>query len=86
MFSLKNLKFKPHPGVIGLYKMIIGNAYKKQMAQQQNGSKQVIDEMNKVNERLTKARDLLLSKDIDPIDYRTIKTECEINSFVLKQN
>ncbi len=57
--------------------MIIGNAYKKQTSQQQNGSKQVIDEMNKVNERLTKARDLLLSEDIDPIDYRTIKTECE---------
>ncbi len=53
--------------MVGLYKVIIGNAYKKQMAQQQNGSKQVIDEINKVNERLTKARELLLSEDIDPI-------------------
>ncbi len=33
--------------------------------------------MNKLNERLTKARELLLSEDFDPIDYRTIKTECE---------
>ncbi len=72
--------------MVGLYKAIIGSAYKKQTSQQQNGSKQVIDEINKVNERLTKARELLLSEDIDPIDYRTIKTECEINSFVLKQN
>ncbi len=70
-------KFKPHPGVIGLYKVIIGNAYKKQTSQLQNGSKQVMDEINKVNGRLTKARELLLSEDIDPIDYRTIKTECE---------
>ncbi len=30
-----------------------------------------------MNERLTKERELLLSEDIDPIDYRTIKTECE---------
>ncbi len=53
--------------MVGLYKAIIGSAYKKQTSQQQNGSKQVIDEINKVNERLTKARELLLSEDIDPI-------------------
>lgn len=70
-------KFKPHSSVVDLYKVIIGNAYKKQYAQQQNGSKQLVDEMNKVNERLTKARELLLAEDIDPTDYRTIKTECE---------
>ena len=33
--------------------------------------------MNKVNDRLNKARQLLLSEDIDPAVYRTIKTECE---------
>nr|MBA2761549.1 hypothetical protein [Segetibacter sp.] len=70
-------KFKPHSSVVDLYKVIIGNAYKKQSAQQQNGSKQLVDEMNKINERLNKARQLLLSEDIDPIDYRTIKSECE---------
>ena len=62
---------------MGLYKVIIGNAYKKHSAQQQNGSKQLVDEMHTVNERLRKARELLLSQDIDSIDYRTIKTECE---------
>ncbi len=70
-------KFKPHPSIVDLYKVIIGNAYKKQSAQQQNGSKQLVDEMNKINERLNKARQLLLSEDIDAIDYRTIKVECE---------
>lgn len=60
-----------------LYKVIIGNAYKKQVVQQQNGSKQLVDEINKINEKLNKARQLLLSEDIDPMDYRTIKSECE---------
>ena len=70
-------KFKPHSSVIELYKIIICNAYKKLSAQQQNGSKQLVEEMNKINERLNKARQLLLSEDIDTIDYRSIKSECE---------
>ena len=70
-------KYKPHSSVVDLYKVIIGNAYKKQSTQQQNGSKQLVEEMNKINERLTKARQLLLSEDIDTIDYRTIRSECE---------
>jgi len=70
-------KFKPHSGIVDLYKVIIGNVYKKQSTQQQNGSKQLVDEINKINEKLNKARQLLLSEDIDPIDYRIIKSECE---------
>lgn len=33
--------------------------------------------MNKINEKLNKARQLLLSEEIDPIDYLTIKSEYE---------
>ncbi len=70
-------KYKPHASVIDLYKIIISNTYKKQSAQKQSRSKQLVEEMNKINERLNKARQLLLSEDIDSIDYRTIKSECE---------
>ena len=70
-------KFKPHPGVVHLYKLIIGSAYKKQSAQQQNGSKQLVNEIRKLNDRLSKARELLLEGDIDAGDYRAIKVECE---------
>ena len=70
-------KLKPHAGVVSLYKAVIVNAYKKHFSQQQNGSKLLADEMNKINDRLIKARQLLLSEDIDPIGDRTIKTECE---------
>ena len=55
-------KFTLHPGVIELYKVIIGTAYKKQTSQQQHAGKQLIDEINKVNGRITKARELLLSE------------------------
>ena len=70
-------KFKPHPGVVNLYKVIIGSAYKKQSAQQQDGSKQLIRDISKLNERLGKARELLLEGDIDAGDYRAIKVGCE---------
>lgn len=76
-FAEELKKFKPHSSVVDLYKVIIVNAYKKQSVQQQNGSKLLVDEMNKINERLNRARQLLLSEDIDPIEYRTIKSECE---------
>ncbi len=70
-------KFKPHASVVDLYKIIIGSAYKKQCAQHQNGNKQLVEEIKRINERLNKARQLLLSEDFDPADYRTIKSECE---------
>ena len=47
---------------------------KNHSAQQQTGSKQLVDEMHKIYERISKAGELLLSQDIDPLDYRTIKT------------
>lgn len=70
-------RFKAHPAVVNLYKTILSSTYKKQATQQQSGSKQLVVEINKVNDRLNKARQLLLSEDIDPTDYRTIKAECE---------
>ena len=47
-------KFKPHPEVEELYKVIKTNVYKKQTSQQQHAGKQLIDEINKVNERIAK--------------------------------
>jgi site-specific DNA recombinase len=77
MFVGELKKFIPHPGVVDLYKLIISNTYKKQSSQQQNGSKQIVVDMNKLNERIGKARDMLLAGDLDPADYRIIKADCE---------
>lgn len=70
-------KFKPDQAVGNLYKMVISNHYKSMSAQQQSGSKQIVDEINRVNTRLSKARELLLDEGIDRADYHVIKKECE---------
>jgi hypothetical protein len=45
--------------------------------------KQWLLEIDEVNKQLAKARSLLVSGDIEPGDYRLVKTECEekINGF-----
>ncbi|NGF55583.1 recombinase family protein [Parapedobacter sp. SGR-10] len=70
-------KFKPHPAVVDLSKAIITQAYQYQFRQKQNNSKQVVEEINKLNAKLSKARDLLLTEAIDAGDYKEIKAECE---------
>ncbi len=77
MFVGELKKFIPHSGVMDLYKLVISNTYKKQSSQQQNGTKQIVVDMSKLNVRIGKARDMLLTGDIDPNDYRIIKAECE---------
>lgn len=77
MFVGELKKFIPHPGVVDLYKLIISNIYKKQSSQQQNGIRQIVVDINKLNERIGKARDMLLAGDLDPADYRIIKAECK---------
>lgn len=70
-------KFIPKQPVVDLYKIVITNTYKRQFVQQQNGTKQLVGEINKVNDQMVKARELLLTSAIDPADYKTIKLECE---------
>lgn len=70
-------KFKPHPAVIDLSKAIITQAYQFHFKQNQSNNKQVVEEIDKLNAKLSKARELLLSDAIDAGDYKEIKTECE---------
>src|SRR5690606_868077 len=43
----------------------------------QDDKRQVLQQINEQHNRLAKARELLLSGDIDPADYKTMKTEHE---------
>lgn len=43
----------------------------------QNDRKQVFQQLNEQQNRLSKARELLLTGDIDPADYKTMKVEYE---------
>jgi site-specific DNA recombinase len=77
-------KFKPHQAVVSLYKNIINKAYKSRHSQQQSGSKQMIDDISKLNEKIARGRELLLAGDIEAGDYRTIKNSSEEQIYRLE--
>lgn len=57
--------------------MTIPEAYKDQTKIQQEDKKQLLAQIKEQQNRLAKARELLLSGDIEPADYKVIKTENE---------
>lgn len=70
-------KFKPQEAILELYKNVIVNAYKRQFSQNETSTKAIVSEIERVNAKVSKARDLLLSDAIDAADYKIIKTECD---------
>ncbi|MEO6521020.1 MAG: recombinase family protein [Mucilaginibacter sp.] len=83
---IKELKrYTARPEFMGLFKKIVADAMEKKNAvvlnKQRLASKQLDDQQS----RLNKAKDLLLSGDLDTIDYRSIKTEAE-NKIVALQH
>ena len=70
-------KFKPQKGVTELFKLVVSKAFKGQTKNSQSEKKDVLNQIDLLNNKLSKARTLLLTSDIDPKDYRTMKTEIE---------
>lgn len=70
-------RFKPHKGMVELYKQVILDVYNSQLADKQSSKKELIQQINDQNGRLAKARELLLADAIDAMDYKAIKAECE---------
>jgi site-specific DNA recombinase len=70
-------KLVPHPGVAEIYQNVVAVAYEKENSQNRSANRQAAEEIGKLNEKLGKARELLLTGDLDPADYRTIKTDYE---------
>ncbi len=63
--------------------MVITDTYNSQNNQKDNRS-ELLKEINKLNEKLSKARELLLNGDIDGSDYKTIKSENEHKLDILE--
>lgn len=70
-------KFKPKPGVTEVFKTKIADAFRDRTKALQDDRKQVLQQLNEQQNRLSKARELLLTGDIDPADYKTMKAEYE---------
>jgi len=60
-----------------LLKTFLSKAYHQQTGRNQKDRKQLSTQINDLEGKLFKARELLLSNQIDPGDYRTMKSEYE---------
>lgn len=74
-----------------VFKLVINEVYLAKTKNQKDEIKSIKTELEQLNNRVTKARELLLSGDLDGADYREIKSESErkvatLESKVLELN
>jgi site-specific DNA recombinase len=70
-------KYIPHPAATELYKQVILEGINSKVRTDRGQKKELLFKIAEFNYRLKKGRDLLLSGDIDGIDFKTIKADCE---------
>ncbi|MFD2286607.1 recombinase family protein [Pedobacter petrophilus] len=76
-FVDKLREFIPKPGMAELYTEVILDLYQGGTGYLRNERKKFITEITENNNRITKARELLLTDDISGSDYKLIKSEAE---------
>lgn len=77
-------KYVPNAAAVETFKKCVSVAYKDQSKIQQDDKKQLLTQLKEQQDRLAKARELLLTGDIDPADYKIIKTENERKITILE--
>jgi site-specific DNA recombinase len=77
-------KYMPHPAATELYKKVILEGMTTQAKDQRGQKKEMLMKIGELNDRVGKGRSLLLSGDIDALDFKTIKAECEKQISVLE--
>src|ERR1022692_2005429 len=77
-------KYIPKPGMAEMYKEIISQLYKETTRAKRDDQKLIKNQLEQENIHLSKARDLLVSSEIDSSDYRIIKAACEKKIAVLE--
>ncbi|MEJ7693164.1 recombinase family protein [Daejeonella sp.] len=70
-------KFSLDPAFENVFKDDLLKKYKELTTGKNGLKKQIINQITDQSNKMTKARELLLTGDIDPSDYKTIKSECE---------
>lgn len=71
------MQFVPKPAMADLYRELVCETYKDEAALYQTERKNLIEQITSQNNRITKAREMLLSDMLDAGDYKLIKSECE---------
>lgn len=77
IFSAQLKEITLRSSTIELLKLVITKVHKSRTQNDFNDKKLVLDGIEKQNGKLSKAREFLLSGDIEPMDYKLIKAECE---------
>ena len=78
-------KYKPSPAVKELYRLVLKDVYQQATGDRSRLLKELKDEILRLNNRQEKARNLMMSDNIDPDDFRTIKKECELGILKAEQ-
>lgn len=76
-FAKELYQFVPKPEIAELYKATIRDVFSQETGLVKDGRKDLLNQIQIENDRLTKARKLLLDESIDAADYKSIKSECE---------
>ncbi|GAA4907525.1 hypothetical protein GCM10023313_07960 [Mucilaginibacter defluvii] len=76
--------FSLNPVCAEVFKKVILDVYSNESSSTSAIKKQYIERITALNNRVTKARELLLNGDLDAGDYRTVKTDAEREMQVLE--
>lgn len=78
LFSRELRKFVPRPGMAEIYTLLLQDEYRLKSKEQRDDVKVIKEALEKANFELLNARKLLLSADIEPTEYRQIKSDYEL--------
>jgi site-specific DNA recombinase len=66
-----------NPAAVELFRLVISLVYKNRTRNETNAKTDILNDLMKQNEKMAKARRLLLDEDIDAADYKLLKVDCE---------
>jgi site-specific DNA recombinase len=72
-FEKEIKKYTPHPAVAALFKLVVKDANKQSNNDANNQKRKYLNQIEGLNSKIRKSRELLLSGDIDASDYQLIK-------------
>lgn len=83
LFISELKKFTPRAGIAEVFKYVINEVYLSKTKNKKEQIKALKADLDQLNIRLLKARDLLLAGDLDGADYKEIKAETEKRIAIL---
>jgi site-specific DNA recombinase len=86
LFVQELKKYIPRPELKDLYRISLTKAFYSQSSQSQGSRKELVEQIKEQENRLARAQELLLSEQIEPTDYRTMKEVCaeKLNKLQVK--